>query len=53
MNIDVTALKAVEREKGIRYIFKTIINRVGEYCLIDALMETIDIGEKSADIYTV
>jgi hypothetical protein len=46
-------LTMIEREKGIRYIFETIVERVGEYCIIDALMETINIGEKSADIYTV
>jgi hypothetical protein len=46
-------LTMIERDKGTRYIFETIIERVGEYCLIDALMESINIGEKSADVYTV
>ncbi len=46
-------LTKIEREKGTRYIFETIIDRVGEYCIIDALTETINIGEKSADVYTV
>ena len=46
-------LTRIEREKGTRYIFETIIERVGEYCLIDVLMETINIGEKSAEAYTV
>jgi hypothetical protein len=46
-------LTKIERKKGTRYIFETIIDRIGKYYLIDALMETINIGEKSADIYTV
>ncbi len=46
-------LTKIEREKGNRYNFETIIDRVGEYCLIDPLTETINIGEKSADAYTV
>lgn len=46
-------LTKIEREKGTRYIFEAIIDRVGEYCLIDALAETMSIGERSADAYTV
>lgn len=46
-------LTKIEREKGTRYIFETIIDRVGEYCLIDALRENIHIGERNADAYTV
>ena len=46
-------LTKIERAKGISYIFEAIIDRVGKYCLIDALAETMHIGDRYADAYTV
>ena len=46
-------LTKIETEKGTRYVFDEIIERVGEYCIIDALKETMNIGEKAADTYTI
>jgi len=46
-------LTAIEQEKNTQYIFDNIIDRAGEYCLIDALMENQSIGEKNACKYTV
>jgi len=43
----------IEREKDSRYIFENIIGKAGEYCLIDALSDFTDIGEKCAGKYTV
>ncbi len=45
-------LTEIEREKGTRYVFESI-HHVGEYCLIDALMESSSIGDKAACKYTV
>lgn len=46
-------LTRIEGEKGTRYVFDAIIGNAGEYCLIDALMESESIGEKNACRYTV
>jgi hypothetical protein len=45
-------LTEIEREKGTRYVFESI-RHVGEYCLIDALMESSSIGDKAACKYAV
>jgi hypothetical protein len=45
-------LTEIEREKGTRNVFESI-RHVGEYCLIDALMESSNIGKKAACKYTV
>jgi hypothetical protein len=45
-------LTEIEREKGTRYVFESIRD-VGEYCLIDALMESTSIGNKAACKYAV
>ncbi len=45
-------LEEIEREKGIRYIFRCI-SYVGKYCLIDAVMESSNIGEKTTCKYIV
>ena len=45
-------LTEIEREKGTRYVFESI-RHVGEYCLIDALMESSSIGNKAACKYAV
>ncbi|MGD2142719.1 MAG: hypothetical protein PVH79_04490 [Candidatus Bathyarchaeota archaeon] len=46
-------LTQIEREKDKRYVFESIISQVGEYCLIDAMMETASLAEKAACKYTV
>jgi len=46
-------LTKIERERDLRYVFESILCQVGEYCLIDALMESSSIGEKAACSYTV
>lgn len=46
-------LTRIEREKDIKYIFESIIGRAGEYCIIDALMETESISERNASRYTI
>lgn len=46
-------LTKIEREKDTRYIFEDIIGQMGEYCLIDALMESSSIGKRAVCRYTV
>jgi len=46
-------LTRIEREKDTRYIFEGIIEQMGEYCLIDALMESSSIGKRAVCRYTV
>lgn len=46
-------LTRIESERGIRYIFDVIRYRAGEYCLIDALMESESIRERNTCSYTV
>jgi hypothetical protein len=45
-------LTEIEREKGTRNVFESI-HQVGEYCLIDALMESSSIGDRAACKYAV
>jgi hypothetical protein len=45
-------LTEIEREKGTRNVFESIRD-VGEYCLIDALMESSSIGDRAACKYAV
>ena len=45
-------LTSIEREKGRNYVFESIQD-VGEYCLIDALMESSSIGDEAASKYAV
>jgi hypothetical protein len=45
-------LTEIEREKGTKYVFESI-HHVGEYCLIDALMESSRIGDRAACTYAV
>ena len=45
-------LTEIEREKGTKYVFESI-HHVGEYCLIDALMESSRIGDRAACKYAV
>jgi hypothetical protein len=46
-------LTKIEREKDTGYVLESILNQVGEYCLIDAIMETASIAKKTAGKYTV
>lgn len=46
-------LTRIEADKGIKYVFNTIIGRAGEYCLVDALMESENLREKNTLKYTV
>lgn len=46
-------LTQIEGERGIRYVFDVIVGGAGEYCLIDALMESKSISERNACRYTV
>lgn len=46
-------LTRIESERGIRYVFDVIRCMAGEYCLIDALMESESIRERNACSYTV
>jgi len=45
-------LTEIERERGTRNVFESI-HHVGEYCLIDALMESSSIGDRAACKYAV
>jgi len=45
-------LSEIERERGTRYVFESI-RHVGEYCLIDALIESSSIGDRAACKYAV
>ncbi len=45
-------LTEIEREKGTKSVFESIRN-VGEYCLIDALIESSSIGDRAACNYAV
>ena len=44
-------LTKIESEKGIRYVFDITLCRAGEYCLIDALIESQGIRDKNAYKY--
>jgi len=46
-------LTKIECEKDTRYIFQNILGQMGEYCLIDALMESSSIGKRAVCSYTV
>ena len=46
-------MTTIERDKNMQYIFKTMIENAGDYCLIDAIQENQDIGAKNAEKYTV
>ncbi len=46
-------LTKIERDKDMRYVFDDIIGQMGEYCLIDALMESSSIGKRAGCRYTV
>jgi hypothetical protein len=46
-------LTQIEGARDTEYIFDVIIGRAGEYCLIDALMESESIGERKACSYAV
>jgi hypothetical protein len=46
-------LTHIEGARNTEYIFDVVIGRAGEYCLIDALMESASIGERNACSYTV
>ena len=46
-------LGRIEIEKGVRYIFDHIIRRAGEYCIVDALTESVNISKKNASRYTI
>jgi hypothetical protein len=46
-------LTQIEREKDIRYVFDHIIRRAGEYCIVDALKESVSIGKSKASRYTI
>lgn len=46
-------LTRIERQRGVDYIFDIISGQAGEYCLIDALKESMSIGERNACRYTV
>ena len=46
-------LTCIEAEKGIDYVFKLFTERIGEYCLIEALDEYKRIKEKATLAYTV
>ena len=46
-------MTTIERARSMRYIFKKMIERAGEYCLIDALKENQNIGERMVIKYTV
>jgi len=46
-------LTCIELQKGAEYVFSLFTKRMGEYCLIDALAEYEEIGEKRACCYTV
>jgi len=48
-----TLLTAIERQRGVDYVFDIIDRQAGGYCLIDALKEFESIGERSAGRYTV
>lgn len=43
----------IERVKDTKYIFEKIIEKAGEYCIIDALFESEKIGDKRVKSYTV
>jgi hypothetical protein len=45
-------LTEIERERGTKNVFESIRD-VGEYCLIDALMESSSIGDRAACKYAV
>ncbi len=46
-------LTKIEVEKGARYIFNVTMGSAGEYCLVDALMESEGIKSKNSCRYTV
>ncbi len=46
-------LTKIEAERGARYVFNVTMGSAGEYCLVDALMESEGIREKNACRYTV
>jgi hypothetical protein len=46
-------LTKIEREKDTQYIFEDIIGQMGEYCLIDALLESTSIGDRAVCRYAV
>jgi hypothetical protein len=46
-------LTCIELQKGVEYVFSLFTERMGEYCLIDALSEYEEIGKKRANGYTV
>ena len=43
----------IEKEKDTRYVFEEIIRRVGAYCIIDAVDESIKLEERDACKYAV
>jgi hypothetical protein len=48
-----TMLTDIEKARNARYVFESIMGCMGEYCIIDILMETKSIGYKTAMNYTV
>ena len=46
-------LTKIEREKDTKYVLKSILCQVGEYCLIDAIMDSVNISDKASCNYTV
>jgi len=46
-------LTCIELEKGVKYVFNLFTERMGEYCLIEALDDFKKIKEKNACSYTV
>jgi len=46
-------LTAIECEKGVDYVLKCVTEKVGQYCLVEALDEVEEIGKKRAEKYAV
>jgi len=46
-------LTKIEAERGTRYVFDMTMGSAGEYCLVDALIESEGIREKNLYRYTV
>jgi len=46
-------LTVIESEKGVEYVLRCVTEKVGQYCLVEALDEVNEIGRKRAEKYAV